>query len=53
MNELENGLRLNGISEENIKLFLELREKALELGFTFNSYDEMDGEFIVSFSTPS
>jgi hypothetical protein len=53
MNELENGLRLNGISEGNIKLFLELREKALELGFNFNEFDEMDGEFVVSFSTPS
>jgi hypothetical protein len=53
MNELENGLRLNGISEGNIVSFLKLREEAEKLGFTFNEYDEMDGEFIVSFSIPS
>ena len=50
---LEHGLRLNGISEENIKSFLKLKEEAEKLGFTFNEYDEMDGEFIVSFSIES
>ncbi len=53
MNELVNSFKLNGISEGNIELFLKLREEAEKLGFTFNEYDEMDGEFIVSFSIES
>ena len=43
----------NGIKGKNIVLFLKLREEAEKLGFTFNEYDEMDGEFIVSFSIES
>ena len=53
MNELVKSFQLNGISEENSVLFLKLKEEAEKLGFTFNEYDEMDGEFIVSFSIES
>ena len=53
MSELVKSFQLNGISEENIVSFFKLKEEAEKLGFTFNEYDEMDGEFIVSFSIGS
>ena len=53
MSELVKSFQLNGISEENIISFFKLKEEAEKLGFTFNEYDEMDGEFIVSFSIES
>jgi len=43
------GLKLNNISKENIDKFLQLKEFANKLGFEFDSYDEMDKQFYVTF----
>ena len=43
------GLIMNGINEENIELFLQLKDIAEELGFEFSEYDGMDELFFVTF----
>jgi hypothetical protein len=47
---LVKGLRMNGISEKNIELCLQLKEISEKLGFEMSDYDGMDGEFFVTFS---
>jgi hypothetical protein len=47
---LVNGLRLNKISEENIELFLQLKEISEKLGFEFCEYDGKDEWFLVTFA---
>ena len=47
---LVNGLRMNKISEENIELFLQLKEISEKLGFEFCGSDGKDEWFIVSFA---
>jgi len=51
--QLVKGLVQNEISEENIKAFLKLKEEAKKLGFEFNEYDEVDGNFVISFFIPN
>ena len=48
--ELMRGLVKNGIKGKNIISFLKLKEEAEKLGFKFNAYDEVDGEFVVLFN---
>jgi hypothetical protein len=47
---LVKGLRMNGISEKNIELCLQLKELGEKLGFKMSDNDGMDGEFFVTFS---
>ena len=47
---LVKGLRMNGISETNIELCLQLKELGEKLGFKMSDNDGMDGEFFVTFS---
>jgi hypothetical protein len=47
--ELMESLVRNGIKSKNIISFLKLKEEAEKLGFEFSEYDDMDGEFLVTF----
>jgi len=47
---LVNGLRMNKISEENIELCLQLKELGEKLGFEMSDYDNIDEEFLITFS---
>jgi hypothetical protein len=47
---LVKGLLLNKISEENIELFLQLKEISEKLGFEFCEYDGKDEWFLVTFA---
>jgi hypothetical protein len=47
---LVNGLRMNKISEENIELFLQLKEISEKLGFEFCEKDCKGEWFLVTFA---
>jgi hypothetical protein len=47
---LVKGLKLNKVSNENIELFLQLKEVGEKLGFEIDNTDGMGGEFFVTFS---
>jgi hypothetical protein len=47
---LVNGLRMNGISETNIELCLQLKEISEKLGFEMSDYDAIDEDFLITFS---
>jgi len=47
---LVNGLRMNKISKENIELCLQLKELGEKLGFEMSDYDNIDEEFLITFS---
>lgn len=46
---LEESLKLNNVSDENIVKIKELVKKANELGFEFEEYDEVDDELLITF----
>ena len=49
-NQLVEGLKLNNISNENIELFLKAKLMMEKLGFEFDNYDNIDNDFLITFS---